>query len=87
MRASSEKQEIFIQQDTLTQLMKHHGAPGFDIAQLLPTGYVKSEHCKVIHSSLFFASKDLAQDLDLLIQKGYLVRLDLMIFNDDLCNC
>ncbi|CAO3631745.1 unnamed protein product [Mucor fragilis] len=52
-------------------------APGFDIAQLLPAGYVKSEHCNITHSALpipasFFASTNLAQDFDLLFQKRHL---------------
>lgn len=48
MGASSEKQEIFIQQDTLIQLMRHHDAPSVDTAQLLSTDFVKSEHSNVI---------------------------------------
>ncbi|CAO3630825.1 unnamed protein product [Mucor fragilis] len=52
-------------------------APGFDIAQLLPAGYVKSEYCNITHSALpipasFFASTNLAQDFDLLFQKAHL---------------
>lgn len=84
MGASSEKQEIFIQQDTLIQLMRHHDAPSVDTAQLLSTDFVK---VSIPMSSSFFTSKDLAQDLDLLIQKGYLVKLYLMICNDDSCHC